>query len=82
MCLEGLGLDNLAALAAHHQVEVVLCGTLAKYWHVFSAQAHGLSVFPEVFETFLRFSTVAAVEFGAVDPVAPRLSQYYFWTRQ
>lgn len=26
--------------------------------------------------------TVAAVEFGAVDPVTPRLSQYYFWTRQ
>lgn len=25
--------------------------------------------------------TFAAVEFGAVDPVAPRLSQYYFWTR-
>lgn len=23
----------------------------------FSAQAHGLSIFPEVFETFLRFST-------------------------
>lgn len=34
VCLEGLGLDNLAALAAHHQEEVVLCGTLAKYWHV------------------------------------------------
>lgn len=34
VCVEGLGLDNLAALAAHHQVEVVLCGTLAKYWHV------------------------------------------------
>lgn len=34
VCLEGLGLDNLAALAAHDQVEVVLCGTLAKYWHV------------------------------------------------
>lgn len=34
MCLEGLGLDYLPALAAHHQVEVILCGTLTKYWHV------------------------------------------------
>lgn len=34
VCLEGLGLDHLAAVAAHHQVEVVLCGTLAKYGHV------------------------------------------------
>lgn len=113
----------------------------------FSAQTHGFSIFPEVFETFLRFSTwkrgdpthrqinsctcsparavatssvssystqncmqsakkrdgtgncralprflaqirdagsltVVAVEFGGVDPVAPRLSQHYFWTRQ
>lgn len=113
----------------------------------FSAQTHGLSIFPEVFETFLRFSTwkwgdpthrqinsctclparavatssvssystkncmqsakkrdrtghcrapprflahirdageltVVTVEFGVVDPVAPRLSQHYFWTRQ
>lgn len=112
----------------------------------FSAQTHGFSIFPEVFETFLRFSTwkwgdpthrqinsctclparavatssvssystkncmqsakkqvgtgncralprfpahiwdageltVVAVEFGGVDPVAPRLSQHYFWTR-
>lgn len=34
VCLEGLGLDYLTAVAAHHQVEVVLCGTLAKYGHV------------------------------------------------
>lgn len=34
VCLEGLGLDYLTAVAAHHQVEVVLCRTLAKYWHV------------------------------------------------
>lgn len=34
MCLEGLGLDHLTAVAAHHQVEVVLRRTLAKYWHV------------------------------------------------
>lgn len=34
VCLEGLGLHYLAAVAAHHQVEVVLCGTLAKYVHV------------------------------------------------
>lgn len=26
--------------------------------------------------------TVVTVEFGGVDPVAPRLSQHYFWTRQ
>lgn len=26
--------------------------------------------------------TVATVEFDVVDPVAPRLSQHYFWTRQ
>lgn len=26
--------------------------------------------------------TVVAVEFGGVDPAAPRLSQHYFWTRQ
>ncbi len=36
VCLEGLGLDYLTAVAAHHQVEVVLCGTLAKYGHVCS----------------------------------------------
>lgn len=112
----------------------------------FSAQTHGFSIFPEVFETFFRFSTwkwgdptqrqinsctclparavatssvssystsncmqsakksttgncralprfhahirdtegltFVAVEFGGVDPVAPRLSQHYFWTRQ
>lgn len=29
-----------------------------------------------------RKLTVVAVEFGGVDPVAPRLSQHYFWTRQ
>lgn len=34
VCLEGLGLDYLTAVAAHHKIEVVLCGTLAKYWHV------------------------------------------------
>lgn len=34
VCLEGLGLDYLTTLAAHHQIEVVLCRTLAKYWHV------------------------------------------------
>lgn len=34
VCLEGLGLDYLTAVAAHHQVEVILCGTLAKYGHV------------------------------------------------
>lgn len=34
VCLEGLGLDHLTAVAAHHQVEVVLRRTLAKYWHV------------------------------------------------
>ena len=34
MCLEGLRLDYLTAVAAHHQVEVVLRGTLAKYGHV------------------------------------------------
>lgn len=34
VCLKGLGLDYLTAEAAHHQVEVVLCGTLAKYRHV------------------------------------------------
>lgn len=34
VCLEGLGLDYLTAVAAHHQVEVILCRTLAKYWHV------------------------------------------------
>lgn len=82
VCLKGLWLDYLTTVAAHHQVEVVLCGTLAKYGHVFSAQTHGFSIFPEVFKTFLRFSTVVAVEFGGVDPAAPRLSQHYFWTRQ
>ena len=34
VCLEGLGLDYLTTVAAHHQVEVVLCGTLAEYGHV------------------------------------------------
>jgi len=34
MCLEGLRLDYLTAVVAHHQVEVVLRGTLAKYGHV------------------------------------------------
>lgn len=34
VCLEGLGLDHLTAVAAHHQVEVILRRTLAKYWHV------------------------------------------------
>ena len=32
--LEGLWFDYLSTVAAHHQVEVILCGTLAKYWHV------------------------------------------------
>lgn len=36
VCLEGLGLDYLTTVVAHHQIEVVLCGTLAKYWHVCS----------------------------------------------
>lgn len=82
MCLEGLGLHYLTAVAAHHQVEVILCWTLAKNGHVFSAQTHGFAIFPEVFKTFLRFRTVVAVEFGSVDPVAPRLSRHYFWARQ
>lgn len=34
VCLEGLGFDYLTAVAAHHQVEVILCRTLAKYGHV------------------------------------------------
>lgn len=34
VCLKGLWLDYLTTVAAHHQVEVVLCGTLAKYGHV------------------------------------------------
>lgn len=38
--LEGLGLDHLTALAAHHQVEVVLCGALAKYGHVCTQGKH------------------------------------------
>lgn len=36
VCLEGLGLDYLTTVVAHHQIEVVLCGTLAEYWHVCS----------------------------------------------
>lgn len=36
---------------------------------------------PHAFETRGEL-TVVAVEFGAVDPAAPRLSQHYFWTRQ
>lgn len=34
VCLEGLGLDHLAAVVAHHQVKVVLCGVLAEDGHV------------------------------------------------
>lgn len=39
--LEGLGLHHLAAVAAHHQVEVVLCWTLAKYGHVCGSMEGG-----------------------------------------
>lgn len=34
VCLEGLGFNYMAAVAAHDQVKVVLCRTLAKYGHV------------------------------------------------
>jgi len=34
VCLEGLGFDYLTAVAAHDQVEVILCRTLAKDGHV------------------------------------------------
>ena len=43
MCLEGLRLDYLTAVAAHHQVEVVLRGTLAKYGHVCRSSRDGRS---------------------------------------
>lgn len=36
------------------------------------------------FYTHIRYAralTVVAVEFGSIDPAAPRLSQHYFWTR-
>lgn len=82
MCLEGLGFHYLTAMAAHDQVEVILCRTLAEDGHVVSAESHGFAIFPALFQTFFQFCTVAPVEFHSVDPAAPRLSQHYFGTRQ
>lgn len=82
VCLEGLGFNYMTAVVAHDQVEVILCRTLAKYGHVVSAESHGFAIFPALFQTFFQFRTVVPVEFHGVDPVAPGLSQHYFWTGQ